>query len=145
MRRVWKRLKWEPDDIRDLRIRIVANVTLLNTFQGKLASQTSLATKLAVDRLNERQNDREHREERETMLDWLSAIDYAPKQNDLIRRRQAGTGRWLLESTEFKELVTTSKTLFCPGIPGAGKTILTSIVVEELATRFPNDASIGIA
>ncbi len=36
IKRVWKRLKWEPDDIRDLRIRIVANVTLLNTFQGKL-------------------------------------------------------------------------------------------------------------
>lgn len=37
IKRVWKRLKWEPDDIRDLRSRIVANVTLLNTFQGKLA------------------------------------------------------------------------------------------------------------
>jgi hypothetical protein len=37
------------------------------------------------------------------------------------------------------------QTLFCPGIPGAGKTILTSIVVEELATRFHDDTSIGIA
>jgi hypothetical protein len=37
IKRVWKRLKWEPDDIRDLRSRIVANATLLNTFQGKLA------------------------------------------------------------------------------------------------------------
>jgi hypothetical protein len=37
IKRVWKRLKWEPDDIRDLRSRIVANVTLLNAFQGKLA------------------------------------------------------------------------------------------------------------
>jgi len=34
--------------------------------------------------------------------------------------------------------------LFCPGIPGAGKTILTSIVVEELITRFGNDGNIGI-
>ena len=37
IKRVWKRLQWEPDDIRDLRSRIVVNVTLLNTFQGKLA------------------------------------------------------------------------------------------------------------
>jgi hypothetical protein len=37
IKRVWKRLKWEPDDIRDLRSRVVANVTLLNMFQGKLA------------------------------------------------------------------------------------------------------------
>lgn len=35
--------------------------------------------------------------------------------------------------------------MFCPGIPGAGKTILTSIVVEELTSRFSNDKSIGVA
>src|SRR5205085_1151644 len=38
-----------------------------------------------------------------------------------------------------------NQTLFCPGMPGAGKTILTSIVVEHLWTEFQNDASIGIA
>jgi hypothetical protein len=37
------------------------------------------------------------------------------------------------------------QTLFCPGIPGAGKTILTSIVVEELSVRFRHSKSIGIA
>jgi tRNA C32,U32 (ribose-2'-O)-methylase TrmJ len=37
MKRVWKRLKWEPEDIKELRDSIVANVMLLNTFQGKLA------------------------------------------------------------------------------------------------------------
>lgn len=40
---------------------------------------------------------------------------------------------------------TSKKTLFCQGIPGAGKTILTSIVVNELTTRFTSDKSIGIA
>jgi hypothetical protein len=35
--------------------------------------------------------------------------------------------------------------LFCPGIPGAGKTILTSIVVDDLCNRFRNDATFGIA
>src|SRR5204863_4048651 len=34
---------------------------------------------------------------------------------------------------------------FCPGMPGAGKTILTAIVIEHLWTKFQNDASIGIA
>lgn len=37
VKRVWKRLKWEPEDIRELRSRIVANITLLNTFQERLA------------------------------------------------------------------------------------------------------------
>lgn len=35
--------------------------------------------------------------------------------------------------------------LFCPGIPGAGKTILTAIVVNDLQNKFQHDASIGIA
>jgi hypothetical protein len=100
---------------------------------------------VGVDRLNERQDDRERREERQTILNWLTTIDYAPQQNDYINRRQEGTGRWLLESKEFQDWVITGNTLFCPGIPGAGKTILTSVVVKELTTRFQNDKSIGIA
>jgi hypothetical protein len=37
VKRVWKRLKWEPEDIKELRSRIIANVTLLNAFQGRLS------------------------------------------------------------------------------------------------------------
>lgn len=36
IRRVWKRVNWDPDDIRDLRSRIVTNITLLDAFQGQL-------------------------------------------------------------------------------------------------------------
>jgi DNA replication protein DnaC len=66
--------------------------------------------------------------------------------SDFISRRQAGTGQWLLNSAEFKAWVGTDKrTLFCLGIPGAGKTILTSIMIKELFTRFKNDGNVGIA
>jgi hypothetical protein len=80
------------------------------------------------------------------ILDWLTPVDYGPQQTDYIRRRQPGTGQWLLDSPEFHAWIEADKqTLFCPGIPGAGKTILTSIVVEALTTRFSNDPMIGIA
>ena len=106
-----------------------------------------------MDRLHERQDTqdsrqetRDYEQEHNIILNWLTSIDYAPQQNDFIARRQEGTGQWLLDSVEFYIWVETDKqTLFCPGIPGAGKTILTSIVVEELNTRFCNDKSIGIA
>jgi hypothetical protein len=35
-RRVWKRLRLEPEDIKVLRSRIISNITLLNTFNGQL-------------------------------------------------------------------------------------------------------------
>jgi hypothetical protein len=88
----------------------------------------------------------QHDQEYDAILNWLTRIDYAPQQNDYIRRRQPGTGQWLLDSVEFQTWLRTGKQiLFCPGIPGAGKTILTSIVVDDLYKRFRNDKTIGIA
>ncbi|KAF2193057.1 purine and uridine phosphorylase [Zopfia rhizophila CBS 207.26] len=86
------------------------------------------------------------REEDLEILNWLTLIDYGPQHSDFLRRRQPGTGQWLLDSAEFQRWLKTDKqTLFCPGIPGAGKTILTSIVVNDLNTRFPDDRTTGIA
>jgi Cdc6-like AAA superfamily ATPase len=83
---------------------------------------------------------------RQKILDWLTPVNYGSQQSDFINLRQPGTGQWLIESTEFQRwLDIKNQTLFCPGIPGAGKTILTSIVVDELTTRFSNDPTIGIA
>jgi hypothetical protein len=85
-------------------------------------------------------------QERRAILDWLTPIDYAHEQNDFISRRQEGTGQWLLDSVEYQAWLKTKKqTLFCPGIPGAGKTILTSIVVSDLCNQFGGDGTIGIA
>ena len=80
------------------------------------------------------------------ILDWLTPIDYDPQQNDYLKRRQPGTGQWLLDSAEYQAWLKTKKqTLFCPGIPGAGKTILTAIVIDDLTTRASSDPAIGVA
>ena len=99
-------------------------------------------TKNGVGRLNERQDN----QERLTILDWLTPIDYTCQQNDLLSRRQAGTGQWLLDSKQYQAWLEAGKqTLFCPGIPGAGKTILTSIVVGDLYDRSQEVSAIGLA
>jgi hypothetical protein len=80
------------------------------------------------------------------VLNWLTSVDYGPQHSDFLKRRQSGTGRWFLESDEYQTWLSQgNQTLFCPGIPGAGKTILTAIVIDDLTTRFLNDQSIGIA
>jgi Cdc6-like AAA superfamily ATPase len=86
------------------------------------------------------------RQETHTILNWLTPIDYGPLQSDYIGRLQPGTGQWLLQSDEFGSWADTGQqTLFCPGIPGAGKTILTSAVIDSLTQRFQDDPDTGIA
>jgi hypothetical protein len=78
-------------------------------------------------------------------MDWLSSDDFAAQHADYIARRQAETGRWFLDSSEFIEWVHgASQTLFCPGIPGAGKTMMAAIAVDYLhnAVRAPD---VGVA
>src|SRR5271154_6255999 len=134
-RRVFKRMKWEPEDIKELRSRIVANITLLNAFHGRLTRDNTV-------KLVRYQDDQERR----VIIDWLTPIDHSTQQSDFISRQQEGTGQWLLDSKQFQDwLIKGKQTLFCPGIPGAGKTIITSIVVEHLNAKFQNDTSIGIA
>src|SRR5215471_9886748 len=80
------------------------------------------------------------------ILNWLTSINYGSQQSDLVDRQQNGTGQWLLNSDEFQKWLNQSKqTLFCPGIPGAGKTMIVSIVVDHLSAKFKNDANISIA
>ena len=84
-----------------------------------------------VNEIRSQQRDQEH----QATLEWLSPIDYALQQRDYISKRQPETGQWFLDSQQFKTWLNAGKqTLFCPGYPGAGKTLLTSIVVQYLQT-----------
>jgi Cdc6-like AAA superfamily ATPase len=88
----------------------------------------------------------QHHKAHAAICEWLSPINHGPQQSDYINNRQDGTGHWLLHSPKFHAWLDSEKqTLFCPGIPGAGKTILAAIVIDDLITRFENDQTIGIA
>ncbi|VUC29466.1 unnamed protein product [Clonostachys rosea] len=79
-------------------------------------------------------------------LDWLTTTSYGPKQSHFARKRQRGTGQWILSAPEFLDWVQSrSKTLLCTGMPGSGKTILASLVVQDLTRRAANDKTIAVA
>jgi hypothetical protein len=119
-----------------------------NQQQERHQAETNIssAIKDGVSRLHERPAIQSRRQDCQAILDWLTPINYAPQQIDFMSRRQEGTGQWLLNSNEFQGwLIQAKQTLFCPGLPGAGKTMITAIVVEHLFTKFQSDATIGIA
>ncbi|KAK7598537.1 hypothetical protein V3481_000161 [Fusarium oxysporum f. sp. vasinfectum] len=70
---------------------------------------------------------------------WLRPIDPAADQARFskIRSEYPGTGRWLLDNETFKgwfdlRYARIPPLLWLTGLPGAGKTILTSLIVEEI-------------
>jgi hypothetical protein len=79
------------------------------------------------------------------IMDWISSTDFQTQQGDTIARRQEGTGLWFVSSPEFANWLHESKqTLFCPGIPGAGKTMMAAITVDHLLNTVQSDA-IGVS
>ncbi|KAF3481285.1 uncharacterized protein GIQ15_04044 [Arthroderma uncinatum] len=144
--RGWKRVKWEPTDITELRDRFVSNLTMLNAFYGQLTNQQVSELKNGVERASRRQAGKDITEELKSMLEWLCPVDYISQQNDAISRRQGKSGQWLLDSTEFLTwLNQKQRALFCYGMPGAGKTMLSSILIEYLQDNFWQEDDFGIA
>ncbi|KAI0192374.1 hypothetical protein EV127DRAFT_426763 [Xylaria flabelliformis] len=75
---------------------------------------------------------------------WLRGANVEIDQDDYAKTRAQypGTGRWFLENPFFKEwfdprFPTIPPLLWLNGIPGAGKTILASLVVEEARRLNP--------
>ncbi|KAF5606298.1 ankyrin repeat [Fusarium subglutinans] len=80
------------------------------------------------------------------ILKWLTISDYASEQSKFKNQRQSGTANWFFEAEEFRTWIATcGQTLFCPGIPGAGKTILASTVIDHIESTSKDDLSIGLA
>ncbi len=76
---------------------------------------------------------------------WLSRSNYWSKQVDILNRKQEGTGNWVFEDDEFKRwLGGTPKVLLCLGIPGAGKTVVASTIIDHLE-RNVRQQDIGVA
>ncbi|KAJ7814599.1 hypothetical protein B0H14DRAFT_2375859 [Mycena olivaceomarginata] len=75
--------------------------------------------------------------ERDKIIEWYSPLNFFQRQADILNTRQPGTGEWLLESDLIKEWKSVAgKRVWCRGIPGAGKTVLASVVVDNLRTNL---------
>ncbi|KAL8885965.1 MAG: hypothetical protein Q9215_006266 [Flavoplaca cf. flavocitrina] len=90
----------------------------------------------AIQWLQDSQQDKDY----QAMLLWVSPLNFHLVHNDNLQRRHGDTGDWILRDSSFEVWVAGQlDTLCCEGIPGAGKTIIASIVVDHLRNRLePN-------
>lgn len=83
---------------------------------------------------------------KEEIIEWIyqSTVNHDNFQRDYNAAAQDGTGQAFLSSDTFRRwLEGTCTTIFCPGLPGAGKTVMASIVKSYLdeKTMGSNDLS----
>ncbi|KAK7532449.1 uncharacterized protein J3D65DRAFT_636864 [Phyllosticta citribraziliensis] len=82
--------------------------------------------------------------ERDDILDWLSKLNFNTVHQSLQERvgESLVAGRWLLESDTFTRWRDGDiNRLWCTGAPGAGKSVLASIITEHLRNRVHEPAN----
>ncbi|KAF8867563.1 hypothetical protein BD779DRAFT_1464179 [Infundibulicybe gibba] len=74
---------------------------------------------------------------------WLSPLDFGEKQNTTFEKHAPDTGEWFLEHSKFLAWTRGEfKTLWCPGNPGVGKSIMASLVIHKLGEVISEDIAL---
>ncbi|CAG9987082.1 unnamed protein product [Clonostachys byssicola] len=85
-------------------------------------------------------------QEERSMLDWLANDNYIHQHREALSKRYETTGDWFLELPSIEKWKENKGlTLFCTGDLGSGKTVLTSIIIQHLLTKYQDNGKIGIA
>ncbi|KFX97254.1 hypothetical protein O988_04949 [Pseudogymnoascus sp. VKM F-3808] len=139
--------KFSKEEVTNILTRIERLKSLTQIALGvdhfKLSQEIKNDTDAITNRVESMQESLDNERYRVAM-DWLSSTDF-PAQSDIISKRQEGTGRWFVESPEFTNFLHGEKqTLFCPGIPGAGKTMISAIAIDHIWKSFQGD-NVGVA
>ncbi|RSL62863.1 hypothetical protein CEP54_005527 [Fusarium duplospermum] len=120
------------------RCEILNNIVSIN-FQS--------ATYNEVKAIRTEQQDWRRSEENEAVLAWLSNMKFEDTHRAILSKRHPSTGQWFLDKDEFIQWrdggSETTSALWCPGMPGTGKIVISSVVINHLRQQFI-DPSIGI-
>ncbi|KAG9041303.1 hypothetical protein FS842_002606, partial [Serendipita sp. 407] len=90
--------------------------------------------------MNEGRKERQEKE-REDFMNWLSGIKYTDDHNghrETVLKNPNKSGQWMLTADEFCTWKTKGGLLWLHGIPGAGKSKLTSTVIDHLMSSEEN-------
>ncbi|KAL0633008.1 hypothetical protein Q9L58_008114 [Maublancomyces gigas] len=76
----------------------------------------------------------EKKRQRQALLEMLSPYDYKPSFSKAYNERHTGTGQWIFDCQEFLnwKQADGSCGIWISGIPGSGKTVLASSIVDHM-------------
>ncbi|KAE8322171.1 hypothetical protein BDV39DRAFT_210018 [Aspergillus sergii] len=76
---------------------------------------------------------RQQEEQKQKIFSWLGALQFREQHVAILESVQSGTGGWFINHEVIKAwLEGETSMVWCPGLPGAGKTRLMSIVIDAL-------------
>ncbi|KAF3150493.1 hypothetical protein TWF594_009137 [Orbilia oligospora] len=113
---------------------------LLRVIQPKEVENTKAIAEV-VQGLTEHIEMTQQKKQHDEILRWLSPLEPQKRHQDMRSIRVPGTGEWLLEETSFQDWFTgrnEHRVLCCSEIPGAGKSVLVSLVIDHI-TKLSED------
>jgi hypothetical protein len=112
----------------------------LKRLRKEIQESSEQGASIPVDDTDARSRSQEERLGK--ICSWLSAPDSSTNYHKAHKQRQAKTGLWLLESAKFTDWKENAPSqLWLYGIPGCGKTILSSTIIEHLLQHCHDDTS----
>ncbi|KAI9890633.1 MAG: hypothetical protein M1814_003831 [Vezdaea aestivalis] len=134
---IWTLSKKEVNDVLSKTERLKSSISILLQ-KDQLVIARAIRAQIVeigidVEEVISSQREQTRLDEYQRLVEWISPITFYRLQADILRTREEGTGQWLLDSEEFRQWKTGAiQVLFCPGIPGAGKTVISSVVIDHL-------------
>ncbi|KAK0130385.1 hypothetical protein ONS96_000905 [Cadophora gregata f. sp. sojae] len=143
--RTFIRVQWQPfeDKFGDIKASFAHHLNVLvNSAHAQQLSLLNSQSELIISGFNSaevemyRIQTREQIEERRKFLGWVSNIDYEATFEDMIKKKHTGTGEWLLADKTFQSWIKSqsSSLLWCHGKAGAGKSVLSSLVLDHISS-----------
>lgn len=80
------------------------------------------------------------------ILEWLSPSNFWDEHQSASQQRHSGTNQWILESQTYRTWrETEGSSIMCTGIPGAGKTVAASVILDDLALLCSTSSGYSLA
>ena len=149
-----KPLRWPftSSEVGDLLVQIErhkATLSVALTADGLSGLQQALSTQdkicETVHGIKSESNRVALNDQRRQILDSFGSTDPRKNHDMSLKLWRPSTGLWLTEGTKFRGWLTgkTAKNLWCYGIPGSGKTVLASAVIEKVQQRCSRSVAVA--